>query len=152
PATKPKTTRTEIMDAQRKEIARDVAASAADGTRDFGQIVGTLMESGFDGYLVDYRAATQAFYLPDGSSHVVDIHRPETPVAATFDAAAVREAIREAQTKAVGYTYLGFGEKVARAGCAGYLVTFSGKRVLYFGRDGQTHTEFFPGAGPVATD
>jgi uncharacterized protein YbcV (DUF1398 family) len=139
------------MDANLQELARDVAASAADGTRDFGQIVGTLMEAGFDAYLVDFRTATQTFYLPDGSAHSVEVHRPASPVAPVFEAAVVREAIREAQTKAVGYTYLGFSEKVARAGCAGYLVTFSGKRVLYFGRDGQTHTEYFPGAAPATT-
>lgn len=136
------------MDANLESIARDAVASAANGTRDFGEIVGTLVAAGFDGYLVDYRAATQTFYLPDGSCLAVETHRTAAPVAPVFDADVVREAIREAQTKAVGYTYPGFCEKVARAGCAGYLVTFSGKRVLYFGRDGRTHTEFFPGTAP----
>jgi len=136
------------MDPNWKTLAQEMTQAAAQGTKDFGQIVHTLLEAGFDGYLVDYRTATQTFYLPDGTTHVLDIHRAESPVSATFDAGVVREAIREAQTKSPGYTYFGFCEKVARAGCAGYLVTFPGKRVLYFGRDGQTHTEFFPGAGP----
>ncbi len=43
-----------------------------------------------------------------------------------------------------GYTYRGFCEKAAAAGCAGYLVSFSGRRALYFGRDGATHVEPFP--------
>lgn len=132
------------MDTKLQEIAHEAVEAAATGSLDFGQIVGLLMNSGFDGYLVDFRSGTQTFYLPDGQSHGVGIHRTETPVAVSFDAESVREAIREAQTKAAGYTYHAFCEKVARAGCAGYLVTFSGKRVLYFGRDGQTHTEFFP--------
>ena len=134
------------MDTQLQEIAREAAESAARGTRDFGQILGLLVKAGFDGYLVDFRTATQAFYLPDGTAHTLQIHRTEGPVAKGFEAAVVREAIREAQTKAPGYTYHGFCEKVVAAGCAGYLVTFPGQRVLYFGRDGQTHTEFFPGA------
>lgn len=137
------------MDDNRKLIARDVVEAAATGSRDFGQIVGALMSAGFDGYLVDFRTATQTFYLPDGKSHIVQIHDTGIPVAEAFDAGVVREAIREAQTKAVGYTYFGFCEKVVRAGCAGYLVTFAGKRVLYFGRDGQIHTEYFPGTGPT---
>jgi uncharacterized protein YbcV (DUF1398 family) len=58
----------------------------------------------------------------------------------------VREAIREAQQAAESYTYKGFCDKVAGAGCAGYLVSFPGRRVLYFGRTGETHTEYFPGA------
>ena len=136
--------RMEPMDTKLQDIAREAVEGAAAGSLDFGQIVGLLMKSGFDGYLVDFRSGIQTFYLPDGLPHGVGIHRTKTPVAVVFDAESVREAIREAQTKAAGYTYHGFCEKVARAGCAGYLVTFSGKRVLYFGRDGQTHTEFFP--------
>ena len=137
------------MDTKLEEIAREAAEAAATGTRDFGQILGLLMTSGFDGYLVDFRAATQTFYLPDGTAHAVSIHRTEGPLIESFDATVVREAIRQAQTKADGYTYHGFCKKVVRAGCAGYLVTFPGKRVVYFGRDGQTHTEFFPGAAPT---
>lgn len=137
------------MDANWKEIARAATEAAATGTKDFGQIVGTLVAAGFDGYLVDYRTLTQTFYLPDGSCHVVEIHPASTPVAISFDATVVKEAIREAQTKAPGYTYHGFCAKVARAGCAGYLVSFPGKRVLYFGRSGDTHTEYFPGTAPA---
>jgi uncharacterized protein YbcV (DUF1398 family) len=43
------------------------------------------------------------------------------------------------------YTYQGFCAKAAKAGGAGYMVSFSGKRVLYYGRTGETHTEYFPG-------
>ena len=34
--------------------------------------------------------------------------------------------------------------KVMAAGCAGYMVSFLGKRVLYFGRTAETHVEHFP--------
>jgi uncharacterized protein YbcV (DUF1398 family) len=44
-----------------------------------------------------------------------------------------------------GYTYQGFCSKVAGAGCAGYVVSLLGRRVLYYGRTGETHTEYFPG-------
>jgi uncharacterized protein YbcV (DUF1398 family) len=67
-------------------------------------------------------------------------------VAERFDAAIVRQAIGEAQALAPGYTYPGFCAKVAGAGCAGSLVSFPGRRVLYYGRTGETHTELFPGA------
>jgi uncharacterized protein YbcV (DUF1398 family) len=137
------------MDTHLKDIARAATEDAAAGTRDFGQIVASLMQAGFDGYLVDFRTSTQTFYLPDGRSHVVEIHKTSSPVAVAFEAALVKEAIREAQTKAPGYTYPGFCEKVSRAGCAGYLVSFPGRRVLYFGRSGDTHTEYFPGAAPA---
>ena len=72
-----------------------------------------------------------------------------TPVAESFDAAAVRESIRAAQALVPGYTYKGFCAKVARAGCAGYVVSLFGRRVLYYGRTCETHTEYFPGTQSV---
>jgi hypothetical protein len=30
------------------------------------------------------------------------------------------------------------------AGCAGYIVSFLGRRVVYFGRTAETHVEHFP--------
>ena len=54
--------------------------------------------------------------------------------------------MREAQANAPGYTYLGFCSKVRAAGCAGYLVSFLGKRVVYYGRTAETHVELFPKA------
>ena len=65
-------------------------------------------------------------------------------VAAEFVTGAVQAAIREAQALVPRYTYRGFCDKVKRAGCAGYLVSFPGRRVLYFGRTGETHVEHFP--------
>ena len=136
------------MDTNWKELARTTIDASESGSLDFGQIVKLLMEAGFDGYAVDYRRSTRTFYLPDGQSLVLDSSPTSSPVAERFEASIVREAIREAQTKAPGYTFKGFCEKVVRAGCAGYLVSFLGKRVLYYGRTGETHTEYFPGTEP----
>jgi uncharacterized protein YbcV (DUF1398 family) len=136
------------MNTNWKELARTTIDASESGTMDFGQIVKLLMEAGFDGYGVDYRRSTRTFYLPDGQSLVLDASPTVASVAERFDAGIVREAVREAQTKAVGYTFKGFCEKVVQAGCAGYLVSFLGKRVLYHGRTGETHTEYFPGTGP----
>lgn len=136
------------MDQNRMAIARKAAEGAMTGSMDFGEIVGALMAAGFDGYAVDYRLWTKTFYLPDGSHCVVPFGPIDVAVAERFQGDVVREAIREAQTKAPGYTYPGFSAKVARAGCAGYLVSFLGKRVLYYGRTGETHVEYFPGTAP----
>ena len=127
---------------------RNVAAACLDGAETggmtFPDIVRTLMREGFDGYQADLRAGEIAYYLPDGDHVRLPAVRPITVVAEKFDAIIVREAIREAQTNAPGYSYAGFCEKVAGAGCAGYLVSFPGRRVVYFGRTGETHTEHFP--------
>ncbi len=71
-------------------------------------------------------------------------HASTEPVAHDFDVAAIRTAIGEAQALVPGYTYKGFCDKVKRAGCAGYMVSFSGRRAVYFGRTAETHVELFP--------
>jgi len=43
-----------------------------------------------------------------------------------------------------GYTYAGFSAKVMAAGCAGYIVSFSGRRAVYLGRTAEIHVEHFP--------
>ena len=132
------------MTANWKDVARNCLEGAESGAMSFPQIVGALIEAGFDGYAIDLRRSAAVYYRLDGES--VELEAKTTArVAERFDAAVVQEAIREAQAQVPGYTYQGFCAKVAGAGCAGYLVSFLGKRVLYFGRTGETHTEFFPG-------
>lgn len=110
----------------------------------FPQIVGTLMEAGFDGYLVDLRLGQITYYLPGDEALELPTHESAVAVSAHFDTGAVQSAIREAQALVPGYSYKGFCQKVKHAGCAGYVVSFSGRRVLYFGRTAETHVEHFP--------
>ena len=132
------------MNAQMKTIAQNCLTASYDATMDFPDIVGTLIKAGFEGYMVDYRRSTTTYYLPDGDSVELPNMRTEGNVAAVFDAEVVQAGVREAQMKAPGYTYKGFCEKVKAAGCAGYLVSFLGKRVIYYGRTAETHVEHFP--------
>ena len=134
------------MTAQMKAIAHKCLEGAESNSMTFPQIVSTLMEAGFEGYCVDFRRGMIAYYLPSGESVELSSVKPPGPVATEFNAAAVREAIREAQSLVPGYTYKGFVAKVAGAGCAGYIASFLGRRVLYFGRTAETHVEHFPGS------
>ncbi len=132
------------MDAQKITLAETCIAGAYDDTLSFPQAVGILMEAGFEAYLVDYRAGTRTHYLPGGETLTLPCHGADGPVAEVFDAAAVSAAIAWAQSGAADYTYSGFNRQVTGAGCAGYLVSFPGRRVVYFGRSGEVHTEHFP--------
>ncbi len=132
------------MDEHRKAIAKACLEGAEAGTMTFPQIVGALMREGFESYLVDFRRAVATYYSPDGDSVELPTHRIDVAVAPAFDAAPIRAAIREAQQQVADYTYTGFCRKVASAGCAGYVVSFSGRRALYFGRTAETHVEHFP--------
>lgn len=132
------------MDANQTRIAHQCHAAAYSASMDFPNIIATLMAAGFEGYHVDYRARRTTYYLPDG--HCIDVPDPvsTTIVAAAFDADSLRANIRQAQAQAPGYSYAGFCEHVKAAGCAGYVVSFSGRRVLYYGRTGELHVEHFP--------
>ena len=110
----------------------------------FPQIVATLIEEGFEGYSVDFRRTTVTYYAPNGDSVGLPMHAPEVPVAAAFDTASIQAAIKEAQQLVPGFSYRGFCRKVAAAGCAGYMVSFAGRRALYIGRTAETHVEHFP--------
>lgn len=138
------------MTADGKDLARATLEGAEADTMSFPESVKLLMEAGFDGYAVDFRRAQRVYYRPDGETLALETGHSPLPVAERFDSAAVREAIREAQAQAPGYTYKGFCEKVTKAGCAGYFVSFPGRRVLYHGRTAETHTEHFPRTKPDA--
>ena len=133
------------MNDQQRSVAKACQQAAENGSMSFPEIVATLIQAGFESYLVDYRRATAIYYLPDGDSVELPTHRSDTIVAADFNGPAIQAAIREAQQLVDGYTYIGFCRKTAAAGCAGYVVSFSGRRALYFGRTGGTHVEHFPG-------
>jgi uncharacterized protein YbcV (DUF1398 family) len=133
-----------------KELARSTLEGSESGAMTFPQTLRILMEASFDGYAVDLRRSTRTYYMPDGEAIELETEPTPTPVAECFDASVVRGAIREAQALVPGYTYKGFCAKVAGAGCAGYMVSLLGRRVLYYGRTGETHTEYFPGTQPAA--
>ncbi len=132
------------MNDRQKTTAWACLEAAEGNAMTFPQIVGTLMEAGFEGYAIDFRRATATYYLPEGESLELPAHRVDAPVAPTFDAARLQAAIREAQQQVPGYTYRGFCAKAVSAGCAGYVVSFSGRRALYIGRTAETHVEQFP--------
>jgi uncharacterized protein YbcV (DUF1398 family) len=125
------------------EIAEACLRGAESNTMTFPEIVQTLMQAGFESYSIDFRRARAIYYLRDGQSVEHPTHESGS-VAENFDAAAVREAIREAQKLVPGYSYNGFCKKVMQAGCAGYFVSFTGRRVVYMGRTADTHVEYFP--------
>jgi len=131
------------MDDHKTSVARTCLAGAEDNTMTFPQIVGTLMQEGFEGYFVDFRRSTATYYLLNGDTRQLPMHKIDDG-SPNFDTATIQAAIKEAQQLVPGYSYKGFCKKVVAAGCAGYLVSFSGRRALYYGRTAETHVEHFP--------
>lgn len=132
------------MDHTQEATARACLAGAETDTMTFPDIVATLIGAGFESYAIDFRRAVATYYRPDGASLDMPMHRVAAAVAPAFDTARLQAAIREAQQQVPGYTYRGFCDKAVAAGCAGYVVSFAGRRALYLGRTAETHVEHFP--------
>jgi uncharacterized protein YbcV (DUF1398 family) len=129
------------------QIIAETARATLAGTISFPQVVGNLLEAGVEYYHVDYVAMRKTFYSADGDTVVTPITYEGMPgVAADFDAAALRAAIADSQRS--GLKYRDFSKRVMGAGVQGYIAFLRGKRVIYWGRGGDSHVEWFPGAGP----
>jgi uncharacterized protein YbcV (DUF1398 family) len=82
--------------------------------------------------------------LPNGESEVVDGHTVRVAPAREFSAGGVDAAVRAIQAGKIQYRT--FCTRIAQAGCVGYMVFLTGQRAVYYGREGDSHIEWFPGA------
>lgn len=131
------------------ELIQQTASRTLAGSISFPEVVRDLLAAGVETYQVDYLGRRKTFYAREGSAVVVTpIDFPDLPeIAPDFDGDAVRAAILDSQRH--GQTYRDFTRRVMAAGVLGYFAFLRGKRVTYFGRQGDQHTEWFPGAQPA---
>lgn len=130
------------------DVIAEAAHAVHSGSMPFPEVVRRLIETGVEYYHVDYVAMCTRYYSASGEVVTTPIafeHLP--PVAAEFDAAGLRAAILDSQRH--GQHYRDFTRRAMEAGVQGYIAFLRGKRVTYWGRTGDQHTEWFPGAGPT---
>jgi len=130
------------MTAERQSAIESTFAASAAGQLHFGEVVARLVAAGVESYAVDYRAGRSTCYLTDGQTLTLPLAVDEGGIPEDFDAAAVLAAIRGAQRGEVMYPQ--FKQRTRAAGCVGYSVWISGRHVVYFGRNGDSHVERFP--------
>lgn len=132
------------------ELVKKAAEATLVGIKSFPEIVGMLVEAGVEYYHVDYVGLRKTFYSVSGEVVITPINYDGLPsVADDFDLAALRAGILDSQRN--GQKYRDFTRRVMAAGVQGYFAFLRGKRVTYFGRQGDQHTEWFPGAEPAKT-
>ena len=130
------------------EIVTEAARATLDGSIPFPEVVRRLVATGVEYYHVDYVALRKSFYSAGGDVITTPIpYEGLPPVAANFDAPGLRAAILDSQRN--GQHYRDFTRRAMEAGVQGYIAFLRGLRVTYWGRDGDQHTEWFPGAGPT---
>ena len=124
------------------------ARKTLDGSMSFPEVVGQLLAAEVEYYHVDYVGLRKTFYSAEGDAAVTPInYEGLPPVAAEFDTAALRADILDSQQN--NQPYRDFTRRAMEAGVQGYFAFLRGKRVTYFGRQGEQHTEWFPNAQPA---
>jgi uncharacterized protein YbcV (DUF1398 family) len=134
----------ETMNPEQTHVLQACVQGALSGELTFPDIVERLAEIGVERYHADYSRQEITYYLPEGDSLVVAAPHPSHATAAEFSPPAVEAAVRQSQRNE--HTYLDFIRKTMAAGCVGYFVQIAGRRVIYFGRNGESHVEHFPPA------
>jgi len=134
------------MDAS--EVAR-LARATLEGSMSFPEIVGSLISSGVEYYHVDPATCSFTFYGASGEAVVAPLPLNLRPIAETFNGAEFKAAILDSQRH--GQKFQAFCERATRAGVQGYIAFLRGQTVTYFGRQGDHHVEWFPGARPRAS-
>lgn len=129
------------------DLVQRMARATLAGDLPFPQIVGNLLAEGVEYYRIDYVAQQMSFYSDAGSIVVAPLRFEGLPaVALDFNGPALRAAILDSQRN--GQEFRQFSDRAVRAGVQGYYAFLRGKRVVYLGRQGEQHTEWFPGARP----
>ena len=127
-----------------KDVVVECTRASDEERVSFGEVVMKLMKAGIERYHTDLVRGDKTYYLPNGESEVVAGKAITAVPAQDFSAAGVEGAVRAIQAGQIKYGE--FCELAAGAGCVGYIVSISGQRVVYYGRSGDFHIEWFPGA------
>ena len=110
----------------------------------FSEILARLLREEIESYHVDFLRNEYRYYARNGESFVTKVALVHDGVAAEFSAEkleAINKRVQSGQAE-----YPDFVREGAAAGCAYYIVYLHGKKVRYFGRDGEEYIQYFPGS------
>jgi len=130
------------MDIGIQDTVRETFDASNAGRMHFGEVISRLMSAGVASYTVDYRRHCTTYYLDNDETVTMAMEATPVAIAHAFTAEAVLAAIRGAQRGEVMYPE--FKRLTMAAGCIGYTVWITGRHVVYLGRKGETHVEYFP--------
>jgi uncharacterized protein YbcV (DUF1398 family) len=126
------------------KIIIETAHKTVAGTMSFPEVVAQLLTAGVEYYHVDYVGLKKTFYGADGDIVVTPIIYEGLPsIAIDFSVENVRANILDSQRN--GQKYRDFTRWAMQSGVQGYFAFLRGRRVTYFGRQGDQHIEHFPG-------
>ena len=112
------------------------------GTMTFPEVVQKLAAIGVESYRVDLIRNEKTVFMPNGESIVEKLVWKNPAPAAQFSFEGVQAAVKRSQAKEIDYQE--FLRQIMAAGTTFYMVYLNGKKVVYFGRNGEMNIEGFP--------
>jgi uncharacterized protein YbcV (DUF1398 family) len=110
----------------------------------FPEVVKKLSEIGTERYIIDLVGLKKLYYGSNDQTYIGPFDFDAPKVAQKFNAEEIKKAITDSQQNKINYqTFL---HRAIAAGCTHYEVFITGKKAIYFGRDGSQHIELFPSA------
>ncbi len=125
-------------------IVRELIDEALARANTFPEIIATLAKEGIESYHVDFLRNEFRYYTKGGESFVTEVALVHDGVAAEFSAEKLEAINKRVQTRRAFFP--DFVREGTAAGCAYYIVYLGGKKVRYFGRDGDQYIQYFPGS------
>ncbi|STX29706.1 Phage envelope protein [Legionella beliardensis] len=113
-----------------------------EGNIKFPDVIKQLAANKVERYLVDLVGKQKLNYGADNNVYTESLPLNGQAVSPTFDVAAIKSAILDSQQNKINYP--DFLDRIIASGCSHYEVFITGRKVIYFGRDGSQHIELFP--------
>ncbi|MEW6056577.1 MAG: DUF1398 family protein [Bdellovibrionota bacterium] len=108
----------------------------------FPEILSILAKEGVESYHVDFLRNECRYYSKDGGSLALSVSFEHDGVAPDFSQENLESINQRVQAGLA--TFADFVKEGCAAGCAYYIVYINGRKVRYFGRNGDEHIQHFP--------
>lgn len=125
-----------------KTTIQSVIDRALEKAITFPEILATLQKEGVESYHVDFLRNEFRYYARNGESLATDVALVHDGVAPAFSTEKLENINKRVQSGQAWYPDL--VKEGAAAGCAYYIVYLHGRKVRYFGRDGDEYIQYFP--------
>ena len=127
------------MDERAKAVVRELTAALEAERIAFPDAVQALLAARVERAHADFCTGMTTYYMPDGSCETASGRI--IAAGADFLGEPVKEAVHAVEHGEIGYRM--FCDRLAAAGCVGYLVSLAGRRSVYYGRTLAAHVEWF---------
>ena len=124
------------------DIINECKSLSLKGQITFPEVVAKLASIGVERYIIDLVGLKGLYYSVKNESYLSDFDFNPLPISQRFDIETIKNTIADIQQELINYqTFL---QRIIESGCSHYEVYITGRKVIYFGRDGSHHIELFP--------